>query len=127
PGRKPAEFGDAVLGFGQLPYADKIVLCSNSFSNPGDRSRRVVVTSRGRSGKTVRYKLRTTHGVRLDHASSDFGMRREQPKFSVTESKGCAMAAWRSRHRRVDRGATRGLARSSDSKAKRVRSNSRRS
>ena len=57
----------------------------------------------------------------------DFGMRREQPEFSGTESKGRAVATRRSRHRRVDRSATVGLARSSDSQAKRVRSSSGRS
>ena len=59
--------------------------------------------------------------------SGDFGMRREQPEFSRAESKGRAMAPRRSRHRGVDRSATLGLARSSDSQAKRVRSSSGRS
>ena len=59
--------------------------------------------------------------------SGDFGMRREQPEFSRAESEGRAMATRRSRHRGVDRSATLGLARSSDSQAKRVRSSSGRS
>ena len=40
---------------GQLSYADEIVLRSNAFSNPGNRSQCVVVTRRGRSGKTIRH------------------------------------------------------------------------
>ena len=63
----------------------------------------------------------------IGHDPGDFGMRREQPEFSGTESKRRAMATRRSRHCGVDRSATLGLARSSDSQAKRVRSSSGRS
>ena len=57
----------------------------------------------------------------------DFGMRGEQPEFFRTKSERRAVAARRSQHRGMDRGATVGLARSSDSQVKRVRSSSGRS
>ena len=125
--RKPAESGDAVFDGGQLSYADEIVLRSNAFSNPDNRSQCVVVIRRRRSRKTIRHQLRTTDNTPVFDGSGDFGMRREQPEFSRTESEGRAMAPRRSRHRGVDRSATLGLARSSDSQAKRVRSSSGRS
>ena len=57
----------------------------------------------------------------------DFGMRWEQSEFSGTKSERRAVAARRSQHRGMDRRATVGLARSSDSQVKRVRSSSGRS
>src|SRR5206468_12767597 len=99
--RKPAQPGDAVLESGQLSYAHEIVLRSNPFSNPGDSSRCVVVTRGGRSGKSIRHKLRTTHDIRVSHGSGDFGMRREQPKFPRAESEGRAMEPRCGKHRGV--------------------------
>src|SRR5207249_12280096 len=87
----------------------------------------VVVTRRGRSGKSIRHKLRTTHDIRVSHDPGDFGMRWEQPKFSRAESEGRAMAPRRGKHRGVDRRATFDLARSSESQTKCVRSDSGRS
>ena len=65
--------------------------------------------------------------LEIGYDRGDFGMRWEQPEFSRTKSEGRAVAARRSRHRGVDRSATVGLARSSDSQVKRVRSSSGRS
>jgi hypothetical protein len=53
--RKPAEPGDAVFDGRQLSYAHEIVLRSNAFSNPDDRSQRVVVACRRRSREGVRH------------------------------------------------------------------------
>src|SRR5215467_7557728 len=53
--RKPAESGDAVFVWGQLYYTNEIILCSNAFSDTGNRSQRVVVVCRGGSRKTVRH------------------------------------------------------------------------
>ena len=57
----------------------------------------------------------------------DFGMRWKQSEFSRTKSERRAVAARRSQHRGMDRGATIGLARSSDSQVKCLRSSSGRS
>src|SRR5215470_10199555 len=53
--RKPAESGDAVFVCGRLYYTNEIILCSNAFSDPGNRSQRVVVVRRGRRRKTIRH------------------------------------------------------------------------
>src|SRR5882757_1268470 len=80
--RKPAEPGNALLYARQLSYADEIVLCSDAFSHPGDRSKRMVVANRGGSGKTVRDQLRATEDVKVSNGSADSGVCGEQQKFS---------------------------------------------
>src|SRR5438552_394472 len=89
--RKPAEPGNAILCRGELSHGDKIVLRSNAFSYPGDRSKCMVVAGRGRSRKTVRDQLRTTHSAQVSDGSGDFRVCRKQQKFSRAESERGAM------------------------------------